>query len=263
MHVVLIRFKSDIKEDHVQKWIDYTKQLPDKISGIETITIGTQDAKVHDGYVDRSQGFTHSVAFVFPTTYYLRQLVASMLYKNYKEAYITPFAEEVIGLEFAEKNASDIITQATQAKKQAPVVHIVAFKMKKETKAEVSGQLQAEFANMNKTIPGLLSVVFHARDSKLVAGLPDASQGWTHLLFSVFADGDALRAYQSNADHVNTKTKLIAPNIEDILALDFVFPDHRPPPETHLHHKHKHEHHHKHELEARHPLECPPPRVVG
>jgi len=239
--MIFIRWKAGTSHDTLVAWEKEVKDLKYKIPGIVWVSIAKQDCKVHDGYVDRSKGFTHTITYWFTDGNALKEFGPNKEHVRVKEKYITPLVDSLVVIDFFESDACGALKTLVESK-VAPLVHIVAFKVKKDVSAEVKSRIRSEFGAIKKSIDGTLFISFVAADTAVYDGFVDRTQGWTHVLFSVFEDGPALQRYAVSEVHTSLKARLITPNIDDIMALDYLFPDN---------------------TRAHVPVELPPPIYVG
>jgi len=241
MHVVFVKMKASVSPDELALMEHDIKDLRYKIPGIVNVFVGQHDTKVYEGYVDRSKGFTHVITYVFTDGNALKEFGPHKDHVRVKDKFIVPNAETIAAADYFEPTACTVVNSAVEAK-SAPLVHIVVFKVKRDVSAEVKAQMKSEFEALPKKIPGLMSLVFNATDTKVFDGFVDRTQGYTHILYSFLADAKALLTYTNHEAHVSAKARLITPNVEDIFAIDFTLP--------------------RAKVKAA-PLEFPPPPVVG
>jgi len=99
----------------------------------------------------------------------------------------------------------------------AAVKRIVLFKFKAETTDETIGQILAGLAGLKNKISGINDFCSGAYSS------PDGlNQGYTHGFVLTFADEASRDAFGPHEAHQKLIEELVGPNIDSVLAFDFL-----------------------------------------
>eukprot|EP00051_Salpingoeca_urceolata_P028578 m.487531 g.487531 ORF g.487531 m.487531 type:complete len:107 (-) comp25095_c0_seq1:24-344(-) len=102
-----------------------------------------------------------------------------------------------------------------------PLHHIVLFKFKAECTAEQLGAIDEGLHGL-ASLAQVTSLSYGPAEDNVYDGYTNRSQGFTHALHVVVADGEALSAYNSCDEH-QAVVKLILPAVQEggVLAVDY------------------------------------------
>jgi hypothetical protein len=100
------------------------------------------------------------------------------------------------------------------------IEHIVLFRFKSETSALTKQKIATELMALKGKVPSIL-------DISAGPNFADRNQGYEYGLVVRFADRQGLESYQVHPDHQKIVHELIRPELADILAVDYEFPQAR------------------------------------
>ncbi len=96
------------------------------------------------------------------------------------------------------------------------IEHLVLFKLKAGTPAGVEGAILGALRDLKAQVPSVV-------DLSAGRNFSERAQGFELALTVRFKDKAGLEAYAVHPKHVEAVTRLIRPNTESVLALDYEF----------------------------------------
>jgi len=101
VHIVMFKVKRDVSAEVKAQMKREFETLPKKIPGLTSLVFNAADTKVFDGFVDRTQGWTHILYSFLADAKALHTYTNHEAHVSAKARLITPNVEDVFAIDFA------------------------------------------------------------------------------------------------------------------------------------------------------------------